>query len=142
MFFYILLITLAIVGALAPILIFSFYILQKTNKKKQEKFEDNYLNLLVKKNKELISSLKYLLNESLELAKHVEDDENFHNMIAQSKKVTESLDEAFTEVMKGTREESIVNLTILESQLGYMTDKIYNDIVAIEEKLGIERTVN
>jgi hypothetical protein len=121
---------------------FAFHIISKSNKEKQEKFEESYFKLLVDKNKELIVSLKFLLEESLDLVKEVENEEEFSNAVLQGRKVSESLDEAFKEIMQGTREESIINLTILESQLNSMTEKVYKDIMLIEQKLGIERILH
>jgi len=121
---------------------FVFYIISKSNKEKQEKFEESYFKLLVDKNKELIGSLKFLLEESLDLAKEVENEEEFQNAITQSKKLSESLDDALTEILQGTREESIINLTILEGQLNSMTEKVYKEIMLIEQKLGIERILH
>jgi hypothetical protein len=135
-------IILASIGFIFSVSAVIALILPKLKSKKQDKFEENYFGLLVNKNKELIRSLKFLIEESLELVKEVENDEEFQNAVLQGRKVSESLDDAFNEIMQGTREESIVNLTILESQLNTMTEKVYKDIMLIEQKLGIERILH
>jgi hypothetical protein len=138
----VIIIILASIGFIFLVSVAVAFVLPKLKSKKQDKFEENYFGLLVNKNKELIRSLKFLIEESLELVKEVENDEDFQNAVLQGKKVSESLDDAFNEIMQGTREESIINLTILEGQLNAMTEKVYKDIMLIEQKLGIERILH
>jgi hypothetical protein len=111
--------------------------------KKEKQFKENYRDLLIKETNELIESVDYLLEESLELASRLGQVEDYVELEKQSSIMKDQMKSVFTEFMSGDDiDESLGTFTLFRDQLISMVDKMDNDINSMRKNLGEERILN
>jgi hypothetical protein len=119
------------------------HIIKVRSKRNLEKFKLNYQRMLMREAQELMNTIKYLTEESLELtSKHGLTDEHdeLKNQAALMQKL---LDEAYENFMnEEDLDESVSTFTLFKVQLENMVIVIDNGINTMKENLGEERIIN
>jgi hypothetical protein len=140
---------LSLLAALGVVLLFIsvFLLIRKSKKKEKEKsvkiFKLNFQEKLIRENNNLINVVDSLIEESLELAKKNEFNEEYSDMKKYSISVKESINKAF-ETFRGDNDidNSLASLSLLKIQLENMAEQIDENISLMREKLGEERVIN
>jgi uncharacterized membrane protein YgaE (UPF0421/DUF939 family) len=128
--------------------VYLYFLLVKRAKEKEKLrdlniFKMNFQQKLIDENNRLIETLNNLVEESLDLAKKNEMDEEYSQMKEYSNSMKEQIDIAFNNFSKDEDiDSSLASLTLLKLQLENMAEKIDENIVLMKEKLGEERVLN
>jgi hypothetical protein len=137
---------LAVLGT-AFLVVFIFLLFKKEKEKEKQKsvkiFKLNFQEKLIKENGNLINVVDALIDESLELTKRNEFDEEYSDMKQYSVSVRESITKAF-ETFRSDNDidNSLASLSLLKIQLENMAEQIDGNITLMREKLGEERVIN
>jgi hypothetical protein len=111
--------------------------------RKEKQFKENYRALLIQETDELMQSIEYLLDESLELAARLGKDEDYIELEGQGDLMRDQMKHAFDEFMTDEDlDSSLGAFTLFRDQLVSMVDKMDHDINNMRENLGEVRIIN
>lgn len=139
------LLTSIIVGLIVSV--GSYFLIRYVNsvkdRQKEEVFKENYRNLLIEETNKLMKSIEFLLEESLELASRIGNNEDYKELERQGTVMREQMTFAFQEFIEVENlDESLGAFTLFRDQLVSMVDKMDHDINNMRENLGEVRIIN
>jgi hypothetical protein len=113
------------------------------SKRNLKTFKLNYQKMLIAEAQELIDTIKYLTEESLELTTKHGLTEEHNELKNQAELMKKMLDEACENFMnEEDLDESVSTFIVFKAQLENMVIVIDNGINTMKENLGEERIIN
>jgi hypothetical protein len=133
--------SLLVIGGISFLLIKNAITIR--SKRNLKTFKLNYQKMLIAEAQELIDTIKYLTEESLELTTKHGLTEEHNELKNQAELMKKMLDEACENFMnEEDLDESVSTFIVFKAQLENMVIVIDNGINTMKENLGEERIIN
>jgi hypothetical protein len=135
---------LGVLTGIAGVGLLSFLLYKKYKKDKETReeieyyvFQENFQKILISKNKEMVSVVRALLDESLEIMKEEQSEEDYAATENQAFQLVVNLEKTLNDFSKKEdKSNSILSLIMLENQLANMADSLEKQIMRYDPPNG------